>query len=136
MKTISKIKHKNIEPKEYEVSFKYQCLECRNDHWLFLREVSVKNFKIVCECGSILLPKTIADMSIAYQNNNEEKKVVVPPPVPPLDIRKECATILESFGYSENEIDRILTIAIESVKRDYIKEVINYSLKNLGDKNV
>lgn len=138
-------KYKNILPVEQDSSFRYTCPNCNNNHWLYAREVKVKNFKIACECGSILIPKNISGIQAIYiessDNTNTEKpkhikKVVVPPPVPPLDIRKQCGTILSTFGYTENEISVVVDKAIQHIKHDYIKEVINYSLKNLGEKNV
>lgn len=150
MKQIQIQKHKNILPTEEDCSFKYTCPNCSNTHWLYAREVKIKNFKIACECGSVLIPKNISGIKAIYkdstdtleyvatkpQKQKEQKEVIVPPPVPPLDIRKECATILGTFGYSVVEINNVLEKAIESIKCDYIKEVVNYSLKNLGDTNV
>lgn len=143
-------KYKNVLPTEQDCSFKYTCPNCSNTHWLYAREVKIKNFKIACECGSVLIPKNISGIKAMYkdstdmrehtetkpQKQKEQKPVIVPPPVPPLDIRKECATILGTFGYSTLEINDVLEQAIGAIKHDYIKEVVNYSLKNLGDTNV
>lgn len=133
---------KKLKPVEIDCSLKYVCNECNNAHWIFLREAKVKNFKIVCECDNIIYPKTISEISLVYKHTEAitNKPTVVIPPVPAskvsLDIQRECDTILKGMGYSSEEIADIIPEAIDSARVSYIKAIIDYSLKNIGDKNV
>ena len=111
-------------------------------HWVFLREVRVKNFKIICGCGKIIRPKRIKDIEILYyqKKTNSQQKTQTPcetiscPPVPrlPVDILDQCVKILESYGYSKAvSKDMILKSFNQTLDKD-IKKLIAHSLKTFG----
>jgi Holliday junction resolvasome RuvABC DNA-binding subunit len=72
------IKKKNLKPIEFEASFKYKCPnnDCGYHHWLYLKEVQTKNFKVVCECGTVFKPKRIKNLTIEYDIEDSSKKAV------------------------------------------------------------
>ncbi len=125
---------KNLKPDDYDISFKYSCPECRNDHWIFLREAKVKNFKIVCECGSIIVPKRIRTINIEFLS--EESKPVVKENSVPLDILDECVKILSGYGYTSEESSQMIKESFELTNSTDIKNLIACSLTHFGDKYV
>jgi Holliday junction resolvasome RuvABC DNA-binding subunit len=141
-----KQKHKNIEPIEKDCSLKYLCPDCSNVHWISLREARTKNFKIVCECNTIIIPKRIKKLKTVFCQKkikqevslNKPKQVVIPP-VPKntiqIDIQNKCIEALRGFGYCDDEIKKILPEALEASRTNHIKLVIDYLLKNLGEKH-
>lgn len=68
---------KNQKPVSIDLSLKYICpnIDCKYEHWLFLRETKIKNFKVVCECGCIFQPKRIHNISIKYIKKHKKKDV-------------------------------------------------------------
>jgi hypothetical protein len=71
-------KKKNQKPTEISASFKYTCpnTDCGFNYWLFLREVQTKNFKIVCDCGTIFKPKLIKKIKIVYHASDPVKETL------------------------------------------------------------
>lgn len=116
----TKIK-KVLKPIEIDASFKYICPDCGYNFWIYLREVQTKNFKIVCECGTIFKPKRIKKLQIVYSNEELIKK--------PLDKPEDSDTIREypeyvfrainmmvSLGYSKKESHNSIICIYESEK--------------------
>lgn len=142
---MTKQKHKDIEPIETDSSIKYLCPNCSNAHWISLREAKIKNFKIVCECNTVIVPKRIKKLKTVFHKTKikpqqiKQKSPVVIPPVPKsnlsYEIQQKCIDSLKTFGYTEEEIKRTLPEAIEASRIHHIKLVIDYLLKNLGEKN-
>jgi hypothetical protein len=139
-------KIKTQKPISHDISFEYKCHKCSMTHWVFLREVRVKNFKIICQCGKIIRPKRIKDIQILYYQGkrNSQNKTQTPckttpfPPVPklPIDILEQCVKILESYGYSKSiSKDMILKSFNQTLDKD-IKKLISHSLKTFGGKYV
>ena len=135
-------KIKTQKPISHDISFEYKCNKCSMTHWVFLREVRVKNFKIICGCGKIIRPKRIKDIEILYyqKKTNSQQKTQTPcetiscPPVPrlPVDILDQCVKILESYGYSKAASkDMILKSFNQTLDKD-IKKLIAHSLKTFG----
>lgn len=143
------MKTKNLKPIDVDTHFKYRCPEtnCGYDHWLSLKQVGTKNFKIVCDCGSVFKPKIIKKIKIVY----EKSVVKIQPPIPiedvlkkeqvaqntevPVDTESKCVKILAGYGFTHSE-------SVELVKKGYSKNptedatsLIRYIIKNLGDLN-
>ena len=59
---------KNQKPISLDVHLKYRCPNnnCGYEHWLSLLETQTKNFKIVCDCGTVFKPKKIKTLKIIY----------------------------------------------------------------------
>ena len=70
-----KQKMKSQKPIKVDASFRYACTNnsCNLDHWLFLREVQTKNFKVVCDCGTVFKPKRIKNIRIVYAKSESVK---------------------------------------------------------------
>lgn len=105
-----KTKLKIQKPTDLEVSLKYICpnINCRFDHWLFLREAQAKNFKIVCDCGTIFKPKRIKNIEIVYAvKESIEKTVDEQESSVTIDEHPDCVrraiNIMVSLGYSKED---------------------------------
>lgn len=59
---------KNQKPIDIDVHLKYLCpnTNCGYSHWLSLKETQTKNFKVVCDCGTVFLPKSIKKLKVVY----------------------------------------------------------------------
>jgi hypothetical protein len=140
------MKIKNLKPIDVDSHFKYRCpeIDCGYEHWLSLKQVSTKNFKIVCDCGSVFKPKKITKIKIVYEANSvktqKEESVVKNEPVVqsyeiPVDTENKCVKILAKYGFTHSE-------SVELINKGYSKNptndatvLIRYIIKNLGDLN-
>lgn len=128
---------RNVIHQDIDASLKFICPECNNIHWLFLREIQIKNFKIVCECGCVLIPKQLKTLKPVYTNTkHKQPKSLVQSTNEDIDIRTKCGTILRSYGYSDTEIQEMLDVAVSKVNSKDIKEIIKYCVTFLGVKYV
>jgi len=139
---------KQIKPIDIDASFLYKCPSenCGVDHWLFLREVKTKNFKIVCDCGTVFKPKTIYDIKIKYskkskikQKPNAKKDAVEhnrSELTIPVDLLNRCVKILVQYGFENQEAKDILTQTYLIHQMDNPVQLIELSLKSLEIKNV
>lgn len=129
---------KSQRPIETDASFKYKCPSdiCGNEHWLFLREAQVKNFKIVCECGLIFKPKQIKTIKIIYEKTQKKQKTteVVCDDIS-VDLLNQCAKILCGYGFDLNESKELIKISYNSCKTKDIGLLIKNALKSFGEKN-
>lgn len=119
-------KLKNQKPIEVDASFKYKCPSesCGNEHWLFLRQAKVKNFKIVCECGTIFKPKQIKNIEVVYSiKESLEKRVDEPVFSDTIDEPPEYVSrainIMVSLGYSKKDAQIHI---IQVYKKDKIED--------------
>lgn len=127
-------KEKTQKPIEYDVSFKYICQNCGGSHWLFLREVQTKGFKIVCDCLEIFQPATISGIDIIYETDRAK----------PLEQKSElsvstiesCAKSLAKLGYEIDECKEMIIKSFEAIGTDDAKAIIEYSLSNFGGQYV
>lgn len=119
---------KSQKPIEYDISFKYLCPSCSGSHWLFLREVRVEGFKIVCECGDVFEPLPIADITINYSEvKHEEKSAVIDEKT--LSVAKDS---LIRFGYSESESVEMINKAYENLECNDAVKLVKYAITNFG----
>jgi len=156
-------KAKIQKPTEYDISFKYICQDCGCSHWLFMREVKAKGFKIICDCSKVIRPRRILDIDIIYEQKEktkkrkpklkpekapepevlvvvEEEETISPEPVhyeEPERISDHtmqyCMQTLISFGYGKEEAQSMINRSYEHIKENDCAKIIEYSLKNLGD---
>lgn len=142
-------KAKTQKPTEYDISFKYICQDCGCSHWLFMREVKAKGFKIICDCSKVIRPRRVIDIDIVYEQNEKTKRKK-----PKLKAEKEadnpnpvndekqhrisdhtmqyCMQTLISFGYEKEEAESMINRSYESIKENDCAKIIEHSLKNLG----
>lgn len=139
---------KRHKPIDVDASFLYRCPSenCGIDHWLFLREVKTKNFKIVCDCGTVFKPKTIDNIKVKYSNkstinqqSNTNKEVTEHDKSElriPVDLLDKCVKILAQYGFENQEAKNILTQTYLINQIDNPLQLIELSLKSLEIKNV
>lgn len=132
-------------PTKVDCSFQYNCPDCQNQHWLFLREAQTKNFKIVCECGKIFKPKRIKNIKVCYVDykNKIQKKPPIVPKIPPnnikgvpLDFMESCVKILDGYGFTKMESINLISKAYNSTEDKRIVNVIKIALSSLEIKDV
>lgn len=133
-----KIKTKNQKPIEVDASFKYKCPSenCDNEHWLFIRQTQVKNFKIVCECGLVFKPKQIKNIKIIYEKPTKKRKVSenIIDSIP-VDLLDKCAKVLSGYGFDLDESKKMIKQSYDSCKTNDIGSLIKSALKSFGEKN-
>lgn len=121
-----KTKSKNQKPIEVEVSLRYTCPDknCNLSHWIFLREAQTKNFKIVCECGTVFKPKRIKKIEILYTSKEIEddvsQKTNSKEEYPKCVLH--AVNIMVSLGYSKKE------------SQEKIKEI--YDIEKITDSSI
>jgi len=109
MKTI------NLKPIEYDVHFKFLCpnSSCCYPHWLSLKEASLKDFKVVCECGTVFSVKQIEKIKVKYIDNTvvkkrdifAERQIKQPEPIELAEIEPKII-VDESIEPSENTVTK------------------------------
>jgi hypothetical protein len=123
---------------EIDASFKYKCPseDCENEHWLFLRQAQVKNFKIVCECGLIFKPKQVKNIKIIYERPTKKRKIAedIVHSIP-VDLLNQCAKILSGYGFDLDESKELIKQAYNSCKTNDIGLLVKNALKSFGEKN-
>ena len=101
---------KSLKPISLDAQFKYRCTnsECESEHWLFLNQVQVKGFKLVCDCGNVYKIRQITNIKTQYSkkttkprtesNKSSETVAKVEP-----EYLKKAYKILENYGFSNKE---------------------------------
>jgi hypothetical protein len=129
-------KKKNLKPIDTDVHLKYRCPneDCGSLHWLSLKESQTKNFKIVCDCGSVFTPKRVKNININYcqitsnntdQTADEQQKI-------DLDLIKNCVTILVGYGFTNQESEEILIKSHRQNPKLGSVELIKFALQSIG----
>jgi len=133
-----KTKLKSQKPIEVDASFKYKCPSetCDNEHWLFLRQAQVKNFKIVCECGLIFKPKQIKNIKIVYEKRKRKQETPKNnTDTIPVDVLDRCVKILVSYGFELAESSDLINKSYNSCKTNDIGLLVKNALQSFGGKN-
>jgi hypothetical protein len=135
---MTKTKLKSQQPIEIDASFKYKCPSenCDNEHWLFIRQTQVKNFKIVCECGLVFKPKQIKNIKIIYEKPiSKRKKTEDIIDSIPVDLLNQCAKVLSGYGFDLDEAKELIKQSYNSSKTNDVGSLIKNVLKSFGEKN-
>jgi hypothetical protein len=141
-----KTKTKNQKPIEIDAHFKYRCSanNCGFDHWISIKEAQTKNFKIVCDCGSVFSPKRIKKLKIIYavnvikttnDNSNKKNESVAVEKIP-VDLQNSCVKLLVGYGFTKNESLELSSKAFAKHKVTNAGLLIKYILQNLEELNV
>ena len=125
-------------PTSVDASFLYICpnTNCNNEHWLFLREVKTKNFRVVCECGVVFKTRQVEDLKIKFVKRTKQKSSDKQSDKVPVDLVSKCGKILESYGCSESESLDLITRAYTNSPTNDALELVKLSLKLLEINNV
>lgn len=114
-------KIKNQKPISLDVHLKYRCPnnDCGYEHWLSLLETQTKNFKVVCECGTVFRPKQIEKIKVVYDQKKQkeakkEKPVEKTTPQINNSLINQAAPSLIDLGFTKLE-------AIDLLSKTYLK---------------
>jgi hypothetical protein len=129
---------KNQKPIEIDAHFKYRCTNCNIDHWISLNQAKTKNYKIVCDCGKVFIPKRISKVRVKYfeepDSSRSQQKTNVAITIQS-DILEKCIGVLIGYGFTKQEADNL-------VKQSYIKnqtndcgQIIKHILESIGANN-
>jgi len=127
----TKHKIKNLKPIDLDLSFGYTCPSCSTIHWVRLKQAQYDKFVIVCDCDTILKPKTVKEIKILYK-------------------KRRASVRADSVDSIKNEeIDpKVLDICCKQEAQELVKKtyadcksldcstLIKLSLTNFGEKNV
>lgn len=144
-----KTQKRSLKPISLDAHFKYRCSneECSIEHWLSLKETQTKNFKVVCDCGTVFSPKRISRLKILYKKSHKvkdskpaqqaeqpvvHKEALVEIPV---DILDKSAKILTSYGFTDKEARQLLIDSYIKVKNNDIGTLIKFTLETFGGKH-
>lgn len=142
---------KSLKPISLDAHFKYECpnTECSIQHWLSLKETKVKNFKVVCDCGTIFSPKRIAKVKIFYSKSKIKKEAPVNTDSSnkkqesadsevvkiPIDLLDRSAKILSMYGFTDKEARELLVDSYGKAKTEDIGTLVKYTLETFGGKH-
>jgi hypothetical protein len=111
-------KNKSLKPISLDAQFKYKCtnVDCEAEHWLFLNQVKVKNFKLVCDCGIVYKIRRIENIKPVYIKKSKQPTIVNETQTVESNTRylDKAYRILEHYGFSKKEavdlIDKVHNI--------------------------
>jgi hypothetical protein len=128
-----KTKKKNQKPIEINAYFKYRCEDssCGYDHWISLIEAKTKDFKIVCDCGSVIRPKRIKNISIEYRSKKRPPKSKIQSQNNASII--EYCNVLCGYGFSMEEASKLIEIAYKKLPNGSKREIIKLALTSTGE---
>ena len=133
------MKIKKQKPIETSVSLKYICPNnnCGFDHWLFLNEAKTKNFKIVCECGTIFKPKRIKNIEIVYDIPESVKKSLDEQSTSdtiPKDADVVCRAInmMISLGYGRKDSENVIKLIYNKDNTPDASVLVKKAVKHIG----
>lgn len=117
---MEKPKIQRIEPAGHDIALKYVCPNpsCLFVHWTSLRESQTKNFKMVCDCGTVFIAKRIRDITINYvpdKKKEDSLRIVENPPESiikeeddDLCFLEEAKKTLVKFGFDKREAEYMI----------------------------
>jgi hypothetical protein len=130
---------KSLKPISLDAQFKYRCTntDCESEHWLFLNQVQVKGFKLVCDCGIVYKIRQITNIKTQYSKKNKKPKtehdklseIVIQ--VEP-EYLKKAYKILATYGFSNKEAVDLITKVYSTNKCDNPLLLVKDALKIFG----
>lgn len=134
---MAKTNLKNQKPIDIDAHFKYRCpnSSCCYDHWLSLKQVRTKNFKIVCDCNTIFKPKQIQKIKILYYDKSKNKTAT---PITKntqtnisSDVLLQASNTLQSYGFTLAESQDLINKAIKTADIGDAGGLVRHILKHL-----
>lgn len=111
-------------PIDFDIFLKYICPSCQNDHWIKYLAATTKNFKVVCDCGTVFKIKRIYDFKLKFAKKNKEKKSNQIPD----DLLKESIRILCEYGFDREEAKALVEKAYIEHPAESVSELVKQSL--------
>jgi len=136
----TKHKIKNLKPIDLDLSFGYTCPSCSTIHWVRLKQAQYDKFVIVCDCDTILKPKTVESIKILYKKkrasiNVDSGDLVKNEELDP-KVLDTCCKALLAYGFSKQEAQELVKKTYADCKSLDCSTLIKLSLTNFGEKNV
>jgi Tat protein secretion system quality control protein TatD with DNase activity len=135
-----KMKKKNLKPIDIDCHLKYRCPnnDCRNEHWITLKESKTKNFIVVCDCGSTFKVKTVKKFKLIYncieikpaEGSEEDKNDKIP-----VELLDKCAKMMVGLGFTINESKTLLSNFYDTNKIDDPISLVKNTISNIGVTN-
>lgn len=129
---------KSQKPISLDVHLKYRCPndECGYTHWLSLLETQTKNFKVVCDCGTVFKPKLINNIKLVYKKKDKKQQPLEPTeqksePTIDIDIINRAIPSLMALGFDKEEASTILTKTYSKQPTDNLSLLIKNTLLEL-----
>jgi len=130
---------KSLKPISLDAQFKYKCTnpDCESEHWLFLNQVQVKGFRLVCDCNNVYRIRRIENLKIRYSKKIKKTKTesIVSPEtvleVWPEHLKKAYKT-LENYGFSNKEAVEMINKVYNTNKCDNPLLLVKDALKIFG----
>lgn len=132
---------KNQTPVDHDVYLKYICpnTKCCLQHWQSLRQVKVRNYKIVCECGVIIKPKQVKTIDIVYCPETTElptEKPIQTINIISDELLNKSISILIGYGFTKQESEALIREAYKKNPTTECAILIKNTLESFGAKNV
>jgi len=132
-------KIKSLKPISLDAQFKYRCTntDCESEHWLFLNQVQVKGFKLVCDCGNVYKIRQIENVKIQYSKKTQKpitesnKSSEIATKVEP-EYLKKAYKILETYGFSNKEAVDLVNKVYDLTNQDNPLLLVKDALKIFG----
>lgn len=127
-------KIKNQKPSSLDIHLRYRCPneQCYGEHWLTLLETQTKDFKVVCDCGTIFKPKRIKTVKLVYlkEKKKDDTKIEEANTLKDKDISiiKKAIPGMVSFGFTEKESEDMLTKTYTKIPTEDISLLIKNTL--------
>jgi len=125
---------KSHKPIDTDVHLKYRCENCSIDHWISLRQAKVKNYKIICDCNTIIIPKKIDSIKIIF--HKKPKKISTKILTIDTNLLESCSSILIDYGFTKSESIDLIKQAYVQNPTNNISELVKFAIKNIGENNV
>ena len=124
-------KNKILKPIEIQASLKYRCpnKNCGYYHWLFLKEVQTKNFKVVCECGTVFKTKRIKILKTVY---NKNKKINKPLDENRISDKVDGSVIMTNLGYTRKESSKHINEAYLQSNTEDVSFLVKKAISKIG----
>lgn len=132
----TKNKIKNLKPIDLDLSFGYTCPSCSTVHWVRLKQAQYDKFVIVCECDTILKPRTVENIKILYKKKRSTKVDNIESKEIDSKILDICCKALLPYGFSKQEAQELIKKTYADCKSLDCSTLIKLSLTNFGEKNV
>jgi hypothetical protein len=130
------MKNHHLRPIDVDSHLKYRCTNtgCSQEHWISLREAKIKNFKIVCFCGTVLIPKQIKKITLVYKKKQEHTLLKKNKSIPQ-DILDKCVKVLVAYGFTSRESEDLIKQVYIQHQTDDSFFIIKQVLENIGAAN-
>jgi Holliday junction resolvasome RuvABC DNA-binding subunit len=124
---------KNQKPIDIDLHLKYECQQCSTIHWLSLKEVQTKNFKVICDCNLVIKPKTIKKIKLLYSKKSVKQQLQKDSSEEiSLDLLEKCVTILLGYGFEKQESESLIKQCYLSNPNINCVDLIKLVLKSFG----